>query len=198
MIPVHESLLVLAGYLLGGIPFGLIYSLYIAGEDVRKKGSGNIGATNVRRNFGWLPGLAVLFLDMAKGALPVAVALHGLQVGGLAVVLTGAAAILGHVYPLYLKFSGGKGVATSAGVFLVLAPLPLVSALLIFLLAVAVTRYVSVGSISAAVAFPLATVLYVGLYEEISVAALIIGLVVIWRHRSNIKNLYRGQEGKFY
>ncbi len=198
MIPVEDILIVLTGYLIGAIPFGLIYSLYIAGEDVRTKGSGNIGATNVRRSFGWLPGLTTLFLDMAKGAGPVYLALYFLETGEIIAVLTGAAAIIGHVYPVYLKFSGGKGVATSAGVFLVLAPLPLLGAVLIFLLAVAISRYVSVGSILAAAAFPLGCALYSGPYQPVSAAALVIGFVIIWRHRSNIKNLYHGKEGKFY
>jgi len=188
----------IVSYLIGAIPFGLIYSLYIAGEDIREKGSGNIGATNIRRYFGWLPGLATLFLDMSKGALPVAAVLYIFETTPLLAVVTGGAAIIGHVYPVYLKFSGGKGVATSAGVFLILAPFPLLATIVLFLLVVIVSRYVSVGSISAAVALPVACAFYYSPREPVSVAALALGIVVIWRHRSNIKNLWHGEEGKFY
>lgn len=198
MISPKLMLLPLAGYLLGAIPFGLLYSLYIGGEDVRNKGSGNIGATNVLRHFGWPAGLLTLFLDLSKGALPVAAAIMFLAAGDILAVITGVAAILGHVYPVYLKFSGGKGVATSAGVFLLLAPYPLLGAVVVFILMVAISHYISVGSISAAVALPAGCGFYFGPYEPVTIAALVLGLVVIWRHRSNIKNLWQGEEGKFY
>ncbi|MGM0380843.1 MAG: glycerol-3-phosphate 1-O-acyltransferase PlsY [bacterium] len=198
MIGYEYVLLVVAAYLIGAIPFGLLYSLYIGREDIRKKGSGNIGATNVLRNFGWLPGLITLFLDISKGALPVLGALYFIDSPAYLPVITGVAAIFGHVYPVYLKFSGGKGVATSAGVFMVLAPVPLLVAVAVFLLMVVITRYVSAGSISAAVALPVGCGLYGGLFEPVSFAALILGLVVVWRHRSNIKKLWHGEEDQFY
>jgi glycerol-3-phosphate acyltransferase PlsY len=194
-----DLLFVVGAYLVGGIPFGLIYSRIFQREDLRARGSGNIGATNVLRNYGWFPGLTILFLDALKGAGPV-IGLYYFA-GNEAVllgVLTGVAAIAGHIFPLYLKFQGGKGVATSAGVFLVLAPIPVAGAFGAFVLVALISRYISVGSITAAIVFPALSFYMFGITSAITVAAALLGLMIIWRHRENIRRLTNGEEEKFY
>jgi acyl phosphate:glycerol-3-phosphate acyltransferase len=184
-------LLILAGYLLGSIPFGFIIGK-IGKIDVRQAGSGNIGATNVMRTMGLTPGALVLIFDTLKGALPVWLA-QAYSGDPLIVVLCGLAAISGHTFPLYLGFKGGKGVATGSGVLLGIAPDMFIFAILLFLVIVGLTRFVSVGSILTALTLfivfiilgkPLPYTLVVGLAA----------LLIIVRHRSNIKSLVAGTE----
>src|SRR5271157_5573244 len=148
-------LLLLGAYLLGSIPFGLLFARLIGGKDVRQAGSGNIGATNVARVAGPLPGILTLVFDAAKGAA--AVWLAGRFAGHSAgtMMFAGVAALLGHCFPVWLRFKGGKGVATGLGVFAALCPPAALAALLLFVLVVASLRFVSVGSITAAAAMPL-------------------------------------------
>src|SRR5258707_7319239 len=147
--------LLLAAYFLGSIPFGLLLAKLFGSADVRKTGSGNIGATNVARVAGPLAGILTLILDTAKGAAAVWLAGRVTNESATWMTIAAFAVLLGHCFPVWLRFKGGKGVATALGVFLALCPLAAVSALLLFLLCVAYWRYVSLGSVAAAAAMPL-------------------------------------------
>ena len=147
-----NSIAILAGYLAGSVPFAFLLARR-AGIDVRRVGSRNVGAANVLRNTGVGRALLVTLLDVAKGAAPVGLALASTGGNGVA-ALTGAAAIVGHIYPVWLRFHGGKGVAVAAGVFAVLTPIATAIALTLFLVIVSATRYVSLGSVAATLALP--------------------------------------------
>ncbi len=192
--------MVLVGYLLGGIPFALIHSRLFASGDLLEQGSQNPGATNVIRNYGWLPGSAVLVLDVVKGALPVGltIVLEGSLAGSWWPILVGASAILGHVYSPYLGLSGGKGVATSTGVFLVLSPKAVAVAFVGFVAFVGATRYMSAGSLTGALLLPLASGYFHGLNHPVTWAAWVAAAVVWWRHRGNLGRLIRGEENRFF
>jgi len=182
-----------AGYLIGSIPFGLILAR-TKGIDIRKHGSGNIGATNVWRTVGPAYGAAVLVLDALKGSAAVILGrMSGVEGGEL---LTGLAALLGHAFPLYIGFKGGKIMATGAGVMLTLSPLPTVSAMAVFAVVVFISRYVSLGSIIAAAALPflLAAFHYNGKYL---VFGILFCVFAILKHIPNIKRLLTGTESRF-
>ena len=186
----------IVSYLLGSIPTGFLWAK-ARGIDIRKVGSGNIGATNVMRTLGKGPGILVLLLDAAKGFLPVFFAprifsdvdRHVLQI----VCCVGV--IAGHNWTCWLKFKGGKGVATSAGALLALLPLPLLSALGVWLVVFAIGRYVSVASISAALAMPIVTWL---IEKDATLCAFtaVLGAVAIYKHKSNIQRLLAGTENR--
>lgn len=196
---IEQVLFVLLGYLSGAIPFGYVYSVYVRGENIREHGSGNIGATNILRTFGWLPGVTTLVLDGLKGAIPAGIAFYVLFPQQLALaLLVGAAAILGHIYPVYLGFSGGKGVATSAGVFLTLAPVETAMALAVFLLGVGLTRYMSVGSLLGALSLPLISAIWYGYDDPLTIGSALLAAMIVWRHRGNIKRLINGEENTFF
>ncbi len=186
-------------YLLGSIPFGFLLVRMFKGEDVRASGSGNIGATNVARQSPGL-GVATLLLDAAKGLA--AVLLAKAFFGGLhqPLIITTAAlfAVLGHLFPVWLKFRGGKGVATSLGAFVVLTPKSILCMVGLFLIVAIAFRYVSLGSVAVAAAFPL---LAWALHEYVDARQLIfitlVSALVIWRHRQNIGRLAAGTESKF-
>lgn len=190
-------------YLLGAIPFGLILVRLVRGEDVRLSGSGNIGATNVARAGGAKLGVATLVLDALKGYAGVAFAMVVSQRqpamdSGLAAALAALCAILGHVFPIWLKFRGGKGVATAVGAFVGLAPRAVLVVLAIFLIIVAISRYVSLGSVIASAIFP---VLAYFLYRSTStVADLLVmfgaSLLIILKHKANIRRLMNGTENR--
>jgi acyl phosphate:glycerol-3-phosphate acyltransferase len=185
-------------YLLGSMPFGLMLARIFAGADLRRLGSGNIGATNVRRVAGNRPGLAVLLLDAGKGALPALMALSLVDpagtLGAAYAGLVALCAFAGHLFPVYLKFrTGGKGVATAAGAFLVLAPAALGLSLLVFVLLVCLTDRVSVGSLAAAGFLPLAVHL-TARPLPLTVCAVIAGALIVWRHQANIRRLLTGRE----
>ena len=192
---------ILLAYFLGAIPFGLILAVLFGGADVRKSGSGNIGATNVARVVGPLAGGLTLLLDIAKGAGAVLLA-EKLSNGSAGwMVLAGIAALVGHCFPVWLKFKGGKGVATAAGVFLVLSPPACLAAVILFLLVVIFSRYVSLGSVSAAAAMPL---LVYFLWAprprpplQVTAGALAATLLIIYKHRENLQRLLEGAEPKF-
>ena len=193
LTPINLGLIALA-YLLGSIPFGLILARQLGGHDVRKTGSGNIGATNVARVVGPAAGILTLLLDVGKGAL--AVWLAGRYSG-----LAGIAALLGHCFPIWLKFKGGKGVATALGVFFVLAPLAALGAVLFFCAVVVMWRYVSLGSVSAAAVMPLLVYFFwapghapplVVIFGTLFAAAL-----VVVKHDTNLQRLVDGTEPKF-
>jgi glycerol-3-phosphate acyltransferase PlsY len=190
-----------AAYLLGSIPFGLILAKLFGGMDVRKGGSGNIGATNVARVVGPLAGILTLILDAAKGAAAVLLAERLSNYSATWMMIAGMAALLGHCFPVWLKFKGGKGVATAAGVFLALCSLAFLGAILLFIVVVAFWRYVSLGSISSAAAIPL---LMYFLWAPghappliVTLGSLAIALLVIYKHDSNIQRLLEGVEPKF-
>lgn len=186
-------LFLIAGYLLGSIP-----TSYLAGRkrglDLRQHGSGNLGATNTVRVLGWRMGSVVLAADVLKGWFPAFFFINwdGQPYGELAAAY-GAAAILGHVYPVFVGFRGGKGVATGAGVFLALAPVALGVVLAIWALAVWLTRIVSLASLIAAVAAPLVVLVALGIGAPFWLA-LGLMLLVINAHRTNIRRVFSGQE----
>jgi len=190
-----------AAYLLGSIPFGLLLAKLFGGGDVRKAGSGNIGATNVARVVGPLAGVLTLTFDTAKGTA--AVWLAGRFTGESAawMMVAAFAVLLGHCFPVWLKFKGGKGVATALGVFLGLCPLAAVSALLLFILCVAYWRYVSLGSVAAAAAMPLLIYfLWAPRYAPpivVIVGTLAIAGLVIYKHDGNLQRLVDGTEPRF-
>lgn len=188
---------VAAGYLLGSIPFGFLLARRLAGVDVRHTGSGNIGATNVSRAAGRSLGLLTLLLDAAKGGIPTAAAVAFLGSPGAPgswAAATGVAALLGHVFPVWLGFRGGKGVATALGVFLALTPLAALLALGAFGGTYAASRIVSVSSLAAVATGTFAVALLHGSRSPVTGAALAIFLLVVVRHRSNIGRLWRGEE----
>jgi glycerol-3-phosphate acyltransferase PlsY len=194
----HDNLLMillLAGaYLLGSIPTGLLLGKAY-GIDVRKEGSGNIGATNLYRTVGRKVGAITLIGDCLKGLLPVlAVKFSALPADYAAWV--GLAAFCGHVFSVFLKFKGGKGVATALGVFLGLAPLAVAGAVAAFVVMMLVWRYVSLGSITAAAVMPIA-VWVLGGGRVLGVVTMLIAVIVIIRHLENIKRLVAGTENRF-
>lgn len=180
-------------YLLGSIPFGLLLGRALGGVDVRAAGSGNIGATNVARTAGKAAGGLVLALDAAKGAAPISIGQHGLDAPISVVVAAGLLAVLGHVFPVWLRLRGGKGVATALGVFLALSPLATLTAVAVFALVFALRRVVSLGSLVASLALvPLVAGLD-GRREVLALTALV-ALLVVARHRGNIRRLLSRQE----
>ena len=193
-----------AAYLLGSIPFGLLIGR-MRGIDIRQVGSCNIGATNVMRTVGKGWGIFTLLLDALKGYLPAALFPLLLQRAGLMPdapvwlqIACGCSAILGHNFPLYLRFKGGKGVATSSGVLLGIAPLALLIGFVVFVVVFGISRFVSLGSITAAVVVPCVGVM---LYWEqdgplIPAVLAVLGVLVIWRHKANIARLRNGTENR--
>ena len=187
--------LVAAGYLLGSISFALWLVRWRTGADIRTEGSGNAGATNVLRGHGKGLALAVALLDVAKGAA--AVFLVRLVTADPAyAAAAGFAAILGHVFPLFSGFRGGKGVATAVGAFLALAPLAMAACLVVFIVVVATTRYVSLGSMIAVVLLPPAAKLLSHASSPVILAAAATAALVVVKHVENLRRLSRGEERK--
>jgi glycerol-3-phosphate acyltransferase PlsY len=184
-------LLVLLGYVSGSLPVG-VWMGHWAGVDVRRAGSGNIGATNVARTAGRRAGLLTLFGDVAKGGIPTLLA--RLMVSDpWAVALTGLAAVLGHIFSIFLRFSGGKGVATTFGVFIVLTPAAAALSSLLFAATTVCTGYISLASMLAAVGLPAAAV-FCGYPAPSSVVATVSAIGIILRHRDNLSRLRSGAE----
>jgi acyl phosphate:glycerol-3-phosphate acyltransferase len=182
---------ILVGYAIGSVPFAFLVARR-AGIDVRVCGSGNVGAANVLRTSGAALGVLAMALDISKGAAAVLAAHTG--AGTLAnTAAAGAAAVVGHIYPMWLRFQGGKGVAVAAGVFSVLAPLATLAAALVFVTAVGLTRLVSLGSIAATIALP-SIVWMSGAPFEVFLAAAGAGALILFRHRSNVHRLCLGSE----
>ena len=186
------SIIILA-YLLGSIPSGYLIFRITQKGDIRSFGSGNIGATNVARAMGTKGGLLTLFLDIAKGAGAVLLARYLLNPNLAAAA--GVMAIIGHNSSIFLKFKGGKGVATALGVFFSIAAKAILPSLGIFIIMLIAFKYVSLGSISAAASFPLFTLLF-HYPKEIIIAAVLGGMLIIIAHRSNIRRLIKGKENK--
>lgn len=193
------------GYLSGALPWGLWLGRWFRGVDVRRVGSGNLGATNVYRSLGPGLGIATLLLDVAKGAVPVwvvpALPLAAPFPGGRegCAIAVGLAAVAGHVWTFLAGFRGGKGVATTVGVLLALSPIACAAFVAVFVLAVALTRYVSVGSVLGSVAFAatLAVAAPGGIASPTFVFGALMAALVIVRHRDNLRRLARGEERRF-
>ncbi len=190
-----EIVLLVGSYLLGAVPFGLVVGK-VAGVDVRQHGSKNIGATNVSRTLGKKYGVVTLILDVLKGYTPMFAASLLLAKTPEALLIVcgcGIAAVVGHMFPVYLGFRGGKGVATGLGVFLYLSPLAIAFSLGVFLAAVVISGFVSVGSLLASALFPLWLFLLGGSPTVIAAAAVIAALIWI-KHHENIRRLLQGEE----
>jgi glycerol-3-phosphate acyltransferase PlsY len=186
-----------AAYLLGAVPTGYIITKLVKGVDIRTCGSGNPGATNVYRTVGAAAGITTFVLDALKGFLPVLLAIK--YFGGAQAafwILTGVCAICGHMWTVFLKFRGGKGVATAAGVFFALLPAGTLIALVLFFIILFITRYVSAGSITAAVFIPIYSLISRA-PAIISFFAAIVGIAIIIKHKTNIQRLIAGTENKF-
>jgi len=184
---------IVIAYLLGSVPFGYLLTRFATGRDVRQSGSGNIGATNVLRTAGRKLGIATLVLDMAKGTSAVVIA--QLLTGDTKVMALAALAVCaGHVFPIFLKFEGGKAVATFAGAFGYLMPIPLLATAAIFLIAVLASKHVSLGSILGALMFPFGVWLILHPSWTELVAAFAVSALIIYRHHSNIQRLRAGTE----
>lgn len=188
--------LVVLGYLAGSIPFGVLLTRWLRGVDVRQSGSGNIGATNVTRVAGRKLGAVVLLLDALKGALPVALALRVAPGQPLLHVLVALSAVLGHVYPVWLKLHGGKGVATALGVLVVLVPVAAVAGAAMYVLIVAVWRVSSLGSLVAGGTAVVTSALTADAKEYAALSAVLF-LLMLWTHRGNIQRLLRHSERRF-
>lgn len=201
---IQLTLLITASYLIGSIPTSVWVGKFFYNKDVRNYGSGNAGATNTVRVLGYKAGIPVLLFDIFKAWLPVYASIHWFKWGISGDQLTyiqifiGLAAVLGHIYPIYIGFRGGKGVASLAGVGLALFPIAFLTSLLVFILVVAITRYVSLGSMMAAFAFP---VFLIFVFNNESVPLIILGIFasifLVFTHRKNIKKLMNGTENKF-
>jgi len=190
----------LAAYLLGAIPFGLVFSRWLTGKDPREHGSGNIGATNALRTSGKKVGMLTLLADILKGALAVALARY-LQDDPNVVAVVALAAFIGHVFPIYLKFKGGKGVATMFGVLIPWLPWVALASFTIWLVLFKLTRYVSLASVVAAIMLPLFTWLF-GIASWSTnepsslIACGILALLVVARHIGNMQRILAGEEPK--
>ena len=191
------AIALVAAYLIGAIPFGFLLVKWKTGGDVRSSGSGNIGATNVVRTTGWTIGAATLVLDIAKGYL--AVWLAGRLTGGSPLWMSASAlaVMTGHAFPVFLGGKGGKAVASFTGAWLCLTPLPLAATAVVFVVMVAATRHISAGSIVGACAFPLAVWLISHPPLPVTLAAILSGAFVIYRHRENIERLRADNEHVF-
>ena len=186
------ALILVMAYCIGSVPFALLLARRWSGDDPRRVGSGNVGAANVLRASGVRAGVLVAVLDIAKGAASVLLAMRLTRDPGVTAA-AGFAAIVGHIYPVWLRFKGGKGVATACGVFSVLTPLAAVPAFMVFMATVWVTRYVSLGSVLATIALP--PIAYAtGSSTTTLMAACAAAVLILFRHRSNLMRLRTGTE----
>lgn len=199
---IRLALGVIVAYLLGSVPWAVIIGVRFFGVDVREHGSGNTGATNVFRTLGWKAAVPVMVLDIAKGSVAVLIATWLVPATASHValqsaqVLSAIAAILGHSFSPWLKFRGGKGVATLAGTLIIISPLALLPAAVIWILVIALTRTVSLGSIIGALSFPVFLWLIYPKDAVLIVFAFLVATLVVWLHRKNIKSLRAGTERK--
>lgn len=204
--------LVVLSYLIGSIPFSYIVARVVGGTDIREVGSGNVGATNVARSVGRTAGVLALLLDVLKGAVAVWFArtmterpawpwnIHGgsvLESQSFWIGVAALAAILGHMYPVWLRFHGGKGVATAGGIFLALSPIATGASAIVFLIVALLTRYISLGSIVAAASMPLFLRFLTHEPFWTIIFSIIIAVIIIVKHRRNIYRIAQGEERKF-
>jgi acyl phosphate:glycerol-3-phosphate acyltransferase len=210
------SLIILLSYIVGSIPTGLVVSRFAKGLDIRKHGSGNIGSTNVFRTLGWKWGLVVQLGDIAKGIIAVLI-ISRLHYGDfpfhnrtpfeditIVQILAGLSAVMGHIFSVFLNFKGGKGINTAAGMLVSIAPIDISIALIVFCIVLFSTGYVSLGSISAATAFPTTMFLRFNVfnvnipsYHTLIIFSIVTSLLLIFTHRSNIRRLLAGSENRF-
>ena len=191
-----NTLIIILSYFLGSIPTGFLIGKYLKNLDLRTIGSGSTGATNVLRNVGKWPALFVFIIDVLKGLFAVKIAQYFTN-QGLIEVIAGISAITGHIWPIWLKGKGGKAVATGLGMFLALSWKVGLASLGIFLIVLAKTKFVSLSSISAAILLPFFMFFYLGnLLHSYFFISLIVSLLVIWKHRTNIIRLIKGEESK--
>ena len=188
------ALLALLGYAIGSIPFSFLVARLFGVQDVRTVGSGNVGATNVLRSAGKIPGLLALVLDGLKGAVTVWI-VRSISTAETDVCLAGLFAVIGHLYPVWLGFRGGKGVATGAGLFLPLAPKALGIAVIVFAVTLGLFRFASLASIVASLSLPLGAYL-LGAPKVVTLTALLAASMVVVKHRANILRLRQGVEPK--
>ncbi len=199
-LAVKAALWIVASYVIGSIPFGLLVSRLLFKQDLRKLGSGNIGATNVLRNFGAQPFVAVMMLDMGKGIAAVAIG-RAMGLGPSLSLLAGLASIIGHNWSIFLGFKGGKGIATSGGVIIAAYPWQVTLLVIgVFVLLVLATRIMSIASIAAAIAFPVSAAIVLwedmGEYWSYIAIAVLACCFAVYKHRENIKRLMKGEEPK--
>jgi len=190
-----ELTLVFLAYIVGSLPTALLVVRVVAGQDVRRVGSGNVGATNALRAAGWKAGVAVTLIDIGKGALPVWL-MHRYNPESVWAAAAMLAVVIGHCYPVWLKFRGGKGVATGFGAFLVIAPMSGLVAFALWFVILGITRWVSLASMTASAAFPLILKLIDRPDLVTLVAVSAASMLIILRHASNIRNLLSGKEAK--
>ena len=203
MTELYYGLLILAAYLIGAIPSSIIIGKVFFHLDIREHGSSNAGASNTFRVLGWKAGVVVLLFDVFKGWLAVRLAHFAVIVPGpseafmIQQLILGTAAAIGHIFPIYARFRGGKGVATFLGVALAIAPSATLISLAAFILVVVVFNYVSLASMSAGVMFPV-TVWFImpSPWLSLKVFSIMVALLLIWTHRSNIRRILRGEESK--
>lgn len=196
------ALIPLGAYLLGSIPFGLLLGKIFGGADVRKAGSGNIGATNVARVVGPIAGVLTLLLDAGKGAAAVWLAGRFSSESATWLIVATLCVLAGHCFPVWLRFRGGKGVATAAGAFFVLCPIAMLGATILFVLVVMFWRFVSLGSISAAAAMPLLVYFFWAPRHAppyaVTFGSLAAALLIVYKHDGNIQRLVQGDEPRFW
>ncbi len=191
---------IVTAYLLGSIPFGKLIAKRVARINITQRGSGNIGATNVARELGITWGLVTLFLDMLKGFLPVFLYAHYILQAGIefetCLSAIGLAALLGHQFSIFMRFRGGKGVATAIGIYLVISPLACLMAVIVFILTVYKWDFVSLGSMFAAIVMPGLLALF-GKSQPLVTTSIIVAALICFKHKGNIKRLVKGEERKW-
>lgn len=193
----NELAAVVLAYLIGGIPFGFLLVKLTTGRDVRQEGSGNIGATNVLRTTGRAVAVATLLLDIGKGFFAVWLAATLTNQDSDWMAMAALAVMAGHAYPVFLKFKGGKAVASFIGAFLYLTPAPLLAVLVVFVMIVAATRQISAGSVIAAATFPFGVWLIDHPPLAVFLASLIAGAFIVYRHKANLTRIRAGKENRF-
>ncbi len=191
------ALWVLAAYLLGSVPTSYLVARWLGGMDLREHGSRSLGATNLYRTLGWRYAVPVGLFDVAKGAIPVVAFAPRAGDGAWVPVALGVSAILGHVFSVFVRFRGGKGVATAAGAVLGLAPLPLAVSAVVWVAVVWATGYVSLASMSGAAVFPLAVWLLQPGDAYVLIGGTILAAFIVFTHRANIRRLLEGREARF-
>jgi glycerol-3-phosphate acyltransferase PlsY len=188
------SILLITTYFVGAVPFGLLFARWLTGKDPREHGSGNTGATNALRTGGKKVGILTLFADILKGVIPVAIAIQ-LDLGESKTMAIALAAFFGHIFPIYLKFRGGKGVATMFGVLIPWEPLTAVVSFAVWFIVFKITRYVSLASIAAGFVLPLVAY-FSGASDAAVATCLILGGLMTIRHHENVTRLIQGTESK--
>jgi glycerol-3-phosphate acyltransferase PlsY len=188
--------IVLFGYLLGSVPFGLVFAKLFSQVDPRKKGSGNIGATNIFRTAGRTLGILTLIADLLKGVLPVWIATQW-NLSDYWIAASGLSPFLGHIFPIFLGFKGGKGVATALGVYLLISPIAVGIELLLFFILIWRWRFVSLGSMCCAMTMPILIAFFRSDSRAYFILSVIIGFLILFRHQPNITRLLQGTENKW-